>query len=174
MIIEYQSTKPKIEKNVFIAPSADVIGDVQIGEDSSIWFGTVIRGDVNSIHIGKNTSIQDLSMVHVTHYTKKDKSDGYATYIGDNVTIGHRVMLHGCVVGNACLIGMSATILDGAIIGQESLVGAGSLVTQNKIFPPRSLIMGSPAKVIRELSDEEVESLYISAKNYVEFKNSYL
>ena len=174
MIMPYIGTKPKIEKDVFIAPSADVIGDVQIGENSSVWFGAVIRGDVNSIHIGKNTSIQDLSMVHVTHYTKADKSDGYATYIGDNVTVGHRVMLHGCVIGNACLIGMSATILDGAIIGQESLVGAGSLVTQNKIFPPRSLIMGSPAKVIRELSDEEVESLYLSAKNYVEFKDSYL
>ncbi len=174
MIIPYKKIEPKIEKDVFIAPSADVIGDVQIGENSSVWFGAVIRGDVNSIHIGKNTSIQDLSMLHVTHYTKEDKSDGYPTYIGDNVTVGHKVMLHGCVIGNACLIGMSATILDGAIIGQESLVGAGSLVTQNKIFPPRSLIMGSPAKVIRELSDEEVESLYLSAKNYVEFKNSYL
>ncbi len=174
MIIPYKGTSPKIEKGVFIASSADIIGNVEIGEDSSIWFGAVIRGDVNSIHIGKNTSIQDLSMVHVTHYTKEDKSDGYATYIGDNVTVGHKVMLHGCVIGNACLIGMSATILDGAIIGQESLVGAGSLVTQNKIFPPRSLIMGSPAKVVRELSDEEVESLYLSAKNYVLFKDSYL
>ncbi len=174
MILPYLGTEPRIEKDVFIADSADIIGDVEIGENSSVWFGTVIRGDVNSIHVGKNTSIQDLSMVHVTHYTKKDKSDGFATYIGDNVTIGHQVMLHGCVIGNACLIGMSSTILDGAIIGQESLVGAGSLVTQNKIFPPRSLIMGSPAKVIRELSDKEVESLYESARNYVEFKDTYL
>ncbi len=174
MILPYLGTEPRIEKDVFIAGSADIIGDVEIGENSSVWFGAVIRGDVNSIHVGKNTSIQDLSMVHVTHYTKKDKSDGFATYIGDNVTIGHQVMLHGCVIGNACLIGMSATILDGAIIGQESLVGAGSLVTQNRIFPPRSLIMGSPAKVIRELSDKEVESLYESARNYVEFKDTYL
>ena len=174
MIFSYQNKHPKMHKNVFVARSADLIGDVEVGEDSSIWFGCVIRGDVNSIKIGKNTSIQDLSMVHVTHYTKEDKSDGHQTYIGDNVTIGHKVMLHGCTIGNACLIGMSSTILDGAIIGQESLVGAGSLVTQNKIFPPRSLIMGSPAKVIRELSDKEVESLYQSAKNYVEFKNSYL
>ena len=174
MILPYLGSKPRIEKDVFIAGSADIIGDVEIGENSSVWFGAVIRGDVNSIHVGKNTSIQDLSMVHVTHYTKKDKSDGFATYIGDNVTIGHQVMLHGCVIGNACLIGMSSTILDGAIIGQESLVGAGSLVTQNKIFPPRSLIMGSPAKVIRELSDKEVASLYESARNYVEFKDTYL
>jgi len=174
MIFSYQNKYPKIQENVFVARSADIIGDVEIGEDSSIWFGCVIRGDVNSIKIGKNTSIQDLSMVHVTHYTKEDKSDGNSTYIGDNVTVGHKVMLHGCTIGNACLIGMSSTILDGAIIGQESLVGAGSLVTQNKIFPPRSLIMGSPAKVIRELSDKEVESLYKSAENYVKFKDTYL
>ncbi len=174
MILTYKNTTPQIEKNVFVADSADIIGDVNIGEDSSIWFGAVIRGDVNSIHIGKNTSIQDLSMVHVTHKTAVDKDDGFSTYIGDNVTVGHRVMLHGCTIGNACLIGMSTTILDGAVIGQESLVGAGSLVTQNKIFPPRSLIMGSPAKVIRELREDEIESLYESARNYVEFKNSYL
>ena len=173
MILDYRGEKPQIAKDVFIAQSADIIGNVQIGQDSSIWFGVVIRGDVNSIKIGKNTSIQDLSMVHVTHNSKENINDGFPTYIGDNVTIGHRVMLHGCTIGNACLIGMSATILDGAIIGQESLVGAGSLVTQHKIFPPRSLIMGSPAKVIRELSDEEVESLYKSAENYVKFKDSY-
>lgn len=174
MIFSYQNRHPKIPKSVFVAKSADLIGDIEIGEDSSIWFGCVIRGDINSIKIGKNTSIQDLSMIHVTHYTKEDKSDGCPTYVGDNVTVGHKVMLHGCTIGNACLIGMSSTILDGAVIGQESLVGAGSLVTQNKIFPPRSLIMGSPAKVIRELTEKEVESLYQSAKNYVEFKNSYL
>jgi len=173
VILDYRGEKPQIAKDVFIAQSADIIGNVQIGQDSSIWFGVVIRGDVNSIKIGKNTSIQDLSMVHVTHNSKENINDGFPTYIGDNVTIGHRVMLHGCTIGNACLIGMSATILDGAIIGQESLVGAGSLVTQHKIFPPRSLIMGSPAKVIRELSDEEVESLYKSAENYVKFKDSY-
>ncbi len=174
MILSYKDKKPQIAKDVFIAQSADIIGNVQIGENSSIWFGTVIRGDVNSIHVGKNTSIQDLSMVHVTHNSKENRNDGFPTYIGDNVTIGHRVMLHGCTIGNACLIGMSATILDGAVIGQESLVGAGSLVTQHKIFPPRSLIIGSPAKVVRELSDEEVESLYKSAENYVKFKDSYL
>ncbi|NOX16538.1 MAG: gamma carbonic anhydrase family protein [Epsilonproteobacteria bacterium] len=174
MLMPYLGVHPKIEKNVFIASSADIIGDVLVGADSSVWFGCVIRGDINSIHIGKNTNIQDLSMIHVDHYTKKDKSDGHPTYIGDNVTIGHKVMLHGCIIGDACLIGMSSTILDGAIVGQESIVGAGSLVTKNKIFPPRSLIMGSPAKLIRELNDDEVESLYQSAKNYIEYKNKYL
>lgn len=113
-------------------------------------------------------------MIHVTHYTKEDKSDGNPTIIGDDVTIGHKVMLHGCTIEDACLVGMSATILDGAVIGKESIVGAHSLVTKGKKFPPRSLIMGSPAKVIKELSDEEVAFLYKSAKNYVKFKDRYL
>jgi len=174
MILPYKSVMPKMQKDVFIANSADIIGDVLVGDDSSVWFGCVIRGDINSIKIGKNTNIQDMSMIHVDHYTKEDKSDGHPTYIGDNVTIGHKVMLHGCIVGDACLIGMSTTILDGAIIGKESIVGAGSLVTKNKIFPPRTLIMGSPAKVIRELSEDEIASLYESAQNYINYKNDYL
>jgi len=174
MIMKFEGNTPKIKKDVFIAPSADVIGDVKIGKNSSVWFGCVIRGDIHKIRIGKRTNIQDLSMIHVTHYTKKDKSDGNPTIIGDNVTIGHRVMLHGCTIESACLIGMSATILDGAVIGKESIVGASSLVTKDKKFPPRSLIMGSPAKLIRELSDEEISFLYESAQNYVESKNRYL
>ena len=173
MIMEFQGVQPSIASDVFIAPSADIIGDVTIGEQSSVWFGCVIRGDVNSITIGKRTSIQDLSMIHVTHFKKEDRSDGFATIIGDDVTIAHRVMLHGCTIEDACLIGMSATILDGAIIGKESIVGANSLVTKNKNFPPQSLIMGNPAKVVRELSDEEVASLYASAANYVKFKAMY-
>ena len=174
MILDFEGNTPKIKKSVFIAPSADVIGDVKIGKDSAIWFGCVIRADIHKIRIGKRTNIQDLSMIHVTHYTKKDKSDGNPTIIGDDVTIGHRVMLHGCEIEDACLIGMSATILDGTVIGKESIVGAGSLVTKNKKFPPRSLIMGSPAQVIRELDDEEVAFLYKSARNYVKFKQRYL
>lgn len=170
----YQGMSPCIAKDVFVASSADIIGEVSIGSGSSIWFGCVVRGDVNSISIGENTNIQDLSMIHVTHYTRENRSDGFPTIIGDNVTVGHRVMLHGCVVEDACLIGMSATILDGAVIGKESIVGAGSLVTKNKKFPPRSLIMGNPAKFIRELNDDEVASLYKSATNYVKFMMSYL
>ncbi len=174
MILGFEGLTPKIKKSVFIAPSADVIGDVKIGKDSALWFGCVVRADIHKIRIGKRTNIQDLSMIHVTHYTKSDKSDGNPTIIGDDVTVGHRVMLHGCEIEDACLIGMSATILDGAVIGKESIVGAGSLVTKNKKFPPRSLIMGSPAKVIRELNDDEVAFLYKSAKSYVEFKNRYI
>lgn len=174
MLIKYKEWSPTLKKGAWIADGASVIGRTTIGEDCSIWFGTVIRGDVHYITIGDRTSIQDLSMVHVTHHKKEDMSDGNPTIIGSDVTIGHRVMLHGCTIEDACLIGMSATILDGAVIGKESIVGASSLVTKNKVFPPRSLIMGSPAKLIRELTDEEVEELYASAERYVKFKDSYL
>ncbi|MBL0708293.1 MAG: gamma carbonic anhydrase family protein [Sulfurimonas sp.] len=173
MILNYKKIKPILGEKTWIAPSADIIGEVSCGTDCSIWFGCVVRGDVNYIKIGNRVNIQDLSMIHVTHYKKEDKSDGNPTIIGDDVTIGHRVMLHGCEIGDACLIGMSATILDGAVIGKESIVGASSLVTKNKVFPPRSLIVGTPAKAVRTLSDEEVKELYASASRYVEFKNGY-
>ena len=173
MIHKFKNIVPIIGANSWIAPSADVIGDVACGSDCSIWFGCVVRGDVHYIKIGNRVNIQDLSMIHVTHYKKEDKSDGNPTIIGDDVTIGHRVMLHGCTIEDACLIGMSATILDGAVIGKESIVGAGALVTKGKIFPPRSLIMGSPAKVVRELYDAEIKELYASASRYVEFKRDY-
>ena len=177
MLHKYKDTFPKIGNNTWIAPSADVVGDVTCGEDCSIWFGTVIRGDVHYIKIGDRVSIQDLSMVHVTHHKGEDRQkqgDGTPTIIGDDVTIGHRVMLHGCTIEKACLIGMSATILDGAVIGEQSIVGASALVTKNKVFPPRSLIMGSPAKVVRELTEGEVKELYASAHRYVAFKNNYV
>lgn len=174
MILKYKNYAPQIGKNAFIAPSADVIGRVEIGEDTSIWFGSVVRADVNYIKIGARTSIQDGSIVHVTHYKNIDESDGSPTIIGDDVTVGHGVILHGCKIQDACLIGMGATILDDAVIGKESIVGACALVTKGKIFPPRSLIMGSPAKAIRELNDTEIKELYASAKRYVNFKNDYL
>lgn len=174
MLIRFKKWFPKIKKSVFVAPSADVIGNVKIGKDSSIWFGVVIRGDVHKIRIGKRTSIQDLSMIHVTHYKNDDMSDGNPTIIGDDVTIGHKVMLHGCQIQNGCLIGMSATILDGAIIGEGSILGAHSLVTSKKIFPPHSLIMGSPAKVVKTLSEDEIQGLIEHAKRYVKFKDEYL
>ncbi|MBN2826055.1 MAG: gamma carbonic anhydrase family protein [Campylobacterales bacterium] len=174
MTLKFKEWEPKLGKNAWIAEGASVIGNVEMGVDSAVWFGCVVRGDVHYIKIGERTNIQDLSMIHVTHYKNPDMSDGNPTIIGNDVTVGHRVMLHGCRIEDACLIGMSATILDGAVIGSESIVGAGALVTKNKIFPPRSLIMGSPAKVVRELSDEEVAELYASAARYVKFKNEYL
>src|SRR5574344_578068 len=151
MILKFKEFYPKIAPSAWIAPSADLIGKIEIAEDSSVWFGCVIRSDVNEVRIGKNTK----------------------TIIGDNVTVGHKVMLHGCTIENNCLIGMSATILDNAVIGEGSIVGANSLVTYCKVFPPKSLIMGSPAKVVRELSDEEVQGLIDHAKHYVEYKNEY-
>jgi len=173
VVLKFKKWFPKIKKSAWVAPSADVIGNVKIGKDSSIWFGAIVRGDVHKIRIGKRTSIQDLSMIHVTHYKKADMSDGNPTIIGDDVTIGHKVMLHGCTIENGCLIGMSATILDGAVIGEGSIVGANALVTSNKIFPPHSLIMGSPAKVVKTLSDAEVQNLIDHARRYVEFKKDY-
>ncbi len=166
MIYNYKNFKPKIKKSAWIAPSADIIGKVKIGKDSSVWYGCVIRADVDKIIIGKRTNIQDLSIIHADHNQQ--------TILGDDITIGHQVMLHGCEIGNGSLIGMSSTILDGAIIGEGSIVGAKSLVTANKKFPPRSLIMGTPAKFIRELSDEEVNGLITHAKKYVGYKNDYI
>ncbi|MCB4743525.1 MAG: gamma carbonic anhydrase family protein [Sulfurovum sp.] len=174
MILQFKEWVPKLGKHAWIAEGASVIGRTQIGDDSAVWFGCVVRADVHYVKIGDRTNIQDLSMIHVTHHKKEDMSDGNPTIIGNDVTVGHRVMLHGCTIEDACLIGMSATILDGAVIGKESIVGAGSLVTKNKRFPPRSLIMGSPAKVIRVLTDKEVTELYASAERYVKFKNEYL
>ena len=173
MLIGFKKWSPTLGKSAWVADGASVIGRVTMGVDSAVWFGCVVRGDVHSITIGERSNIQDLSMIHVTHHKKEDMSDGNPTIIGNDVTVGHRVMLHGCTIEDACLIGMSATILDGAIIGKESIVGAGSLVTKNKVFPPRSLIMGTPAKVVRELTDAEVAELYASATRYVAFKNEY-
>lgn len=165
MILKFKEFYPEIHPTAWIAPSADLIGNIDIGEDSSVWFGCVIRSDVNEVKIGKRTNIQDLSCIHTDTNTK--------TILGDNVTIGHKVMLHGCKIGDNCLIGMSATILDDAEIGEGSIVGANSLVTSGKKFPPRSLIMGSPAKVVKELSEEEVQKLIDHAGHYVEYKNEY-
>ncbi len=173
-ILPFRGELPVLHSGAWIASGATVIGEVTMGAESAVWFGCVVRGDVHRVEIGARSNIQDLSMVHVTHYKNPDKSDGNPTLIGNDVTVGHRVMLHGCTIEDACLIGMSATILDGAVIGKESIVGAGSLVTKNKVFPPRSLIMGSPAKVVRSLTDEEVAELYASAARYVAFKNEYL
>ena len=173
MLKDYLEYSPKIGEKTWIAENAIIIGRCEIGNDSSVWFGSVVRGDVNYIKIGDRTNIQDLSMIHVTQ-APVGTENGYLTNIGNDVTIGHSVTLHGCKIGNACLIGMSATLLDGCEIGEESMVAAGSLVTQNKKFPPRSMIMGTPAKVVRQLSKDEIANIYKSAQNYVFYKNEYL
>ena len=166
-IIPYKEIKPKIAKSVFIASGVSIIGDVEIGENSNIWFNSVLRGDVNYIRIGVNTNIQDGSVVHVT-------TGGNPTIIGDHVTIGHKATLHACTIENYCLVGMGAIILDKAVIGENSLVGAGSVVPPGKIFPANSLILGSPAVVKRPLRPEEIEFNKKSAQHYVNVTQNYL
>ena len=163
----YKDKYPVIHPSVFLAENSTVIGDVEIGDDSSVWYGTVIRGDVNYIRIGRGTNIQDNSVVHVTH-------DTHPTLIGDFVTVGHRVILHGCKIGNYVLIGMGAVVMDGVEIEDYVLVGAGALLTPNKKFPSGVLVAGFPAKVVRDLKEEEIRLIEESAKNYISYKNSYL
>lgn len=165
-IIPFKGTQPRIGRDVFLASGACVIGDTVIGDESSIWFNTVVRGDVHSIRIGARTNIQDNTMVHVTQ-----GQSGCA--VGDDVTIGHNAVIHACTIGDLCLIGMGAVILDKAVIGRGSLVGAGALVTQGKVFPPGSLIMGSPAKVVRALTADEIEKLKDSARHYINTAKAY-
>ncbi len=165
MILPHKGVEPVIPESCFIAPSADIIGDVVIGEESSVWFQVVIRGDVNHIRIGKRTNVQDASVLHVTRDKPPMKSA--PLLIGDDVTIGHRVTLHGCTLKNRILVGMGVTIMDSAVIDDDSIVAAGSLVTKDKVFPPRSLIQGAPAKAVRELTADEVSFLKQSAINYV-------
>lgn len=166
MIYPFKNKWPEIHETAFIAPSADVIGDVVIGQDSSIWFQVVVRGDVHSIRIGSRTNVQDHSMLHVT----RKKSP---LVIGDEVTVGHRVLLHGCTVGNRVLVGMGAIIMDDAVIGDDCIVAAGALVTKGFRAPDKSLIIGSPAKVSRSLTEEEMSFLKQSAANYVGDKKEY-
>lgn len=162
----YKDFFPTLGARVYVSEGAKIIGRVFLGDHANVWFNCVVRGDVNEIHIGKNTNVQDLSMLHVT---SKD-----ALIIGDNVSIGHSVVMHGCTIGNSCLIGMGAIILDGAEIGEGSVVAAGSLVSPNKKFPPRSLIKGHPAVVERALTSEEVERYSNHYKSYLKYKDEYL
>ena len=158
--------EPDISEHAFIDPTAVVIGRVQIKKGASIWPMAVLRGDVEDIYIGEDTNIQDATIVHVSTPTHDKK--GAPTRIGDRVTVGHRAIIHGCTIEDDCLIGMGAIILDNAIIGKGSLVGAGALVTGGTIIPPRSLVLGSPAKVIRTINDTEFESFRESATHYAE------
>ncbi len=161
MILEFDGKNPNLGQDVFLAPDAWLIGDVTLGDKVSIFFGAVLRGDLLAINVGSGTNIQEHCLLHTTH--------GRApTIVGENCTVGHKAILHGCRVGESSLIGMGATVLDESVIGPESLVGAGSLVTEGKSFPPRSLILGSPAKVIRTLSEEECKQIKSSSAAYVQ------
>lgn len=151
---------PKIAESAWVADSAQVMGNVVLAEDASIWFGVVIRGDTETIRIGRGSNIQDLSVLHADH--------GMPLTVGEDVTVGHQVMLHGCTVGDGSLIGIGAVVLNGAKIGKGCLVGAGSLVTEGKEFPDGSMIIGSPAKAVRELSAEQQDALKMGALSYSE------
>jgi carbonic anhydrase/acetyltransferase-like protein (isoleucine patch superfamily) len=171
-IRSFAGKTPEIAPGAYVDDSAVVIGDVKIGEDSSIWPMTVVRGDVHSITIGKGTNIQDASILHVTH-DGKFSPGGFPLVVGDYVTVGHRVTLHACTVGNYCLIGMSATIMDGAVLGDKLIIGAGGLVPVGKVLEGGYLYVGSPVKRVRELNDKELEFLEYSANHYVKLKNQH-
>jgi carbonic anhydrase/acetyltransferase-like protein (isoleucine patch superfamily) len=167
VIRAYQGITPKIAESAFIEDTAVVIGDVVIGAQSGVWFHAVVRGDVHSIRIGNRTNIQDLCVVHVTH-------DMHPTVIGDEVTVGHHVVLHGCTIKDRVLVGMGAIVMDGAVVGEDCIVAAGALVIEGTIVPPKSLVLGAPAKVKRAVTDEEVAWIRQSAENYVLYAHQYL
>ena len=158
-IYELDGVAPQVADSAWVADSAQVMGAVVLEQDCSVWFGAVIRGDTETIHIGRGSNIQDLSVLHADH--------GMPLIIGKDVTVGHQVMLHGCTIGDGSLIGIGAVVLNGAKIGKGCLVGAGSLVTEGKEFPDGSMILGSPAKVVRQLTPEQLEGLRSSAQHYV-------
>ena len=169
----FRGIEPRLGAGVFIDPTALVIGDVEIGAGSSIWPCTVVRGDIHRIRIGKNTNVQDGSVLHVTH-DGPYWPGGFALAVGDDVTIGHRVVLHGCTVGSRCLVGMGAIVMDGATIEDEVIIGAGAIVTPGTRCQSQSLYVGSPARRIRQLTDKEVAQLVYSAGWYVKVKDGYL
>ena len=172
-IRSYKGIAPKIGQDVYIDETAVLVGDIKIGDDSSVWPLVAARGDVNHIHIGQRTNIQDGSVLHVTH-KNKENPDGYPLIIGNDVTIGHKVMLHGCTIQDRVLVGMGAIILDNVIVEQEVMIGAGSLVPPNKVLESGYLYVGSPVKQARPLTDKERAFLQKSADNYVQNKNDYL
>ena len=167
MLRPYCGVLPRVHPTAFIDDSAQIIGDVEIGEDSSVWMSAVIRGDVHRIRIGRRSNIQDGTIVHVMNRT-------HPTTIGDQVTVGHAALLHGCTIEDRCLIGMGAILLNGAHVGSDSIVAAGTLVVEEMKVPPRSLVMGSPGKVKRTLTDAEVESILAYSDRYVGYRLDYM
>ncbi len=166
LIKPYKGIHPKIHPTVFVVETAVIIGDVEIGEYSSIWFNAVVRGDVHYIRIGDRTNIQDLCMLHVTKET-------HPLILGSDITVGHSVTLHGCTIKDRCLIGMGTTILDGAVVGEDCIIGAGALVTEGAVIPPGTLAIGMPAKPKRDLTEKEIARIRQSAQNYIDYARTY-
>jgi gamma-carbonic anhydrase len=172
MIRSFKGIHPDIDPTAFVAETAVIVGEVRIGRESSIWYNVVARGDVNFIRIGDRSNIQDLSMLHVTH-KKTPEDPGAPLIIGDNVTVGHSVTLHGCTICDGAFIGMQAIIMDKAIVGEGALVGARSLVTEGTVIPPHTLWVGAPARFKRDLTPDEIARLQKSAGNYVAYARQY-
>jgi carbonic anhydrase/acetyltransferase-like protein (isoleucine patch superfamily) len=165
-LYQYGDRVPVVHDSVFVAPNASVIGSVVLSENVSVWFGATIRGDNDTITLGRNSNVQEGAVLHT--------DPGLALEVGENVTIGHQAMLHGCTIGDGSLIGIQAVVLNGAVIGKGCLVGAGAIVTERKEFPDRSLILGAPARVVRELSDDDIANLLKSAATYVDRRAQFL
>lgn len=163
MLIALNDLRPDLAEGAWVAPTATVAGAVTMGPDASVWYGTVVRADGDRVSIGARTNLQDNSVVHV--------DEGYPAIIGSEVVVGHRAIIHGCTIGDGCLIGMGAVVMNGAVIGEESLIAAGALVLEGTEVPPRSVVMGSPGKVVRELDPERAAKFRIGAANYVKLKN---
>ena len=165
-LLPFKGVMPRVGKNVFIAENAYVIGDVEIGDYASVWYGAVLRGDFAPIVIGSHTSIQENCVVHTDR--------GFPSTVGSHVTTGHTAVIHGASVGHHCIIGMGALLLNGATVGPESIVGAGAVLAEGKEFAPRSLILGVPGKVLREVSEQEIERIYSNAETYLGYARDYL
>ncbi|TGK17557.1 gamma carbonic anhydrase family protein [Leptospira fluminis] len=166
-VLEYLGKRPKIHDSVFLAPGSQIVGDVTIGKDSSIWFQTLVRGDVNYIRIGENVNIQDMTVIHVAR-------DVYPVEIGNHVSIGHRATIHGCILKDYSFVGMGATLMDGVELGEYAFVAAGALVTPGKKIPPGAMVMGSPGKIVRDITDKEREIIIRTTGNYVKYKTNYM
>ncbi len=160
MIVPYKEIYPNVEQALFIAANATIVGDVTLGSDTTVWYSATLRGDMAPITIGRGTNVQDNAVIHV--------NNGMPTHLGENITVGHGAILHACTIGSGTLVGMGAIVLDGATVGEDSLVAAGAVVPPNKSYPPRSLLMGSPAKVVRELTAEELEGMATNVAHYIE------
>ncbi|PAF53928.1 gamma carbonic anhydrase family protein [Helicobacter sp. 13S00482-2] len=171
-LVSFKNFSPSISPCAVIFDGCHIIGDVHIGKNCSIWFGSVLRGDNNAIRVGDRSNIQDNTVIH-TEPSTLDSNDFGSVQIGSDVTIGHNCIIHACKIENLCLIGMGSIIMDGAHISEFSIVGAGSLITKGKIFPPKSLIMGNPAKLVRTLSEDEIKSIKDSASDYVDLAKAY-
>lgn len=165
-ILPYEGKRPEIDQTAFLADGVRVVGDVTIGPDSSIWYNTVVRGDINYVRIGRGTNIQDLSVLHVTHET-------HPLQIGDQVTVGHKATLHGCTIMSRCLIGMGAIVLDGAVVEEQAMVAAGAVVPPGMKVPSGTLVAGVPAKVIRELTEDELAGFLPSADRYIRYARKH-